>query len=92
MEEKRESVENRKVTEMSLEELSTLKQIVDTESERYANMLTTYTTMYEDPYLENIGQNERMMYLRRIRYVRLKELVEEQIDAKLEKLCEKNNV
>lgn len=92
MENKKESVENKAVTELSIEELFTLKQIVDSESERYANILTTYATMNGDPYLENIGQNERQMYLRRTRYERLQELIVIELDKKIDEICEKNHV
>ena len=89
---KKDSVEGKKITELTIEELSTLKQIVDTESERYAGMLTTYATMNADPYLERINRSETLMYERRRKYVKLKEMIESEIDNKLEEICKVNNV
>lgn len=89
---KKDSVEGKKITELTIEELSALKQIVDTESERYAGMLTTYATMNADPYLERINRSETLMYERRRKYVKLKEMIESEIDNKLEEICKVNNV
>lgn len=89
---KEKGVETKTIDEMTLEELSTLKQIVSSESERYADMLTTYATMYGDTYLQNIGPKEEKMYKKRTRYVRLIELIELRIDAKIDEICEKNHV
>lgn len=80
--------ENKVLRDMTLSELTALLSAVDASSERMAQMLTDYATMSKDPYLENINQQQREIYDKRMRFERLKSMINYIIDGKLSDICE----
>lgn len=80
--------EKKVLRDMTLSELTALLSAVDNASERMAQTLTDYATMSKDPYLQNINPQQKEMYDKRMRFERLKSMINYIIDGKLSEICE----
>ena len=76
--------ENKKIKDMDLVELSTLKGIVKDQSDDIAKTLTNYATTNSDYEFEMMGVFEQKLYDQRNKYVKLLNKINHMIAQKID--------
>ena len=80
--------ENKKLKEMSLNDLFALKAVVKDQSDDLAKTLTTYATSNSDYEFEMMGTYEQSLFEKRNKYVKFLNKIDFLINQKIDEVIE----
>ena len=72
-----------KINELDLHELLQLKEAVSNINEKLAQKLTNYAVMYNDAYFQNIPDDLKDDYSKRLKYTKLNETIDNIIEERI---------